>query len=177
MTEQPKAPQRSAGPRSWPWMILALLAVGGFMWWLAATSQQTAVEVVEEDVETESESEVVVALTLEELVEAIDGYLNQSVRVSEIEVAARLGDQLFWTTLDDGQPYLVKVGDSIAAEGFEISPGEKYEAEGMVIERNDAVLDAWEATGVITDEGQRMEAEFAMWYLDAAELLPIEADS
>src|SRR5690554_1569407 len=106
MTEQPTGPKRPAGPRSWPWMIVSLVVVGGFFAWLATSSQEVAVAVVE-DVEVDlDEVASMPPVSLEEVVEGIDDYLNRAVRVVDVEIVSLVGTQMFWTTLDNGMPIL-----------------------------------------------------------------------
>mgnify|MGYP001159193654 CR=1 FL=1 len=173
MTEQPTGPKRPAGPRNWPWMIVSLAVVVGFFAWLATSSQQAVVAVVE-DVDEVNLDEVasMPPVSLEEIVEQIDSYLNRAVRIVDVQVVSRLGTQMFWTTLDNGLPFLIK-----APEGTEITPQSVVEVIGVVYARDDTVLATWEASGVITDEGQRMEAEFATWYLDASEVRAADVEA
>jgi hypothetical protein len=48
-----------------------------------------------------------------------------------------------------------------------VEVGTPYTVVGTMYAMNDSVLNAWEASGAIADEGQRMQAEFATSFLEA----------
>jgi hypothetical protein len=169
-SEEPKAP----GSRTWLWMILSLVVVGGFLVWLGMASEPTAVPViVDEDEETESElAEGVVAVPKDSLAENKAAYQGQRIRVSEVEATASLGPAIFWGELGDRTnqvPMLVRL-DSAAAEGWQIREGGMYNITGAVERMTDSVAGDWETKGEFTGEGEAMQATFTDYFIQASEI-------
>lgn len=171
MTEQPKVSSRPAGPRSWPWMIVSVVAIVALFGWLGASGRELTVAVVDE-VDEAYEGGPAVAVTKAALAENLDAYMNDMIVVGDLEVVAPIGARLFWSALDNGVPFVVKYDEDAVIDGFIPETGTRVYVEGRVIEQSAEVLDEWEAAGVITDAGERMEAEFAAWFLDAVTVRP-----
>ena len=107
---------------TWLWMILALVVVGGFLAWLGAASEPTAVAIVEEEEEAPEEAvesgvEVVAKDTL-----AADKsrFAGQRIQVEQVELTTQLGDRIFWGELGDRQrqvPILVRIDSAAVRSG------------------------------------------------------------
>src|SRR5680860_768184 len=120
-TEEPEEPKSRGGSRTWLWMILSLVVVGGFLVWLGVASEPTAVPVFE-DVEEETEYELAegtVAVHKDSLAENKAAYLDQQIRVSDVEASSPLGPGIFWGELGDRTnqvPMLVRLDSAAATE-------------------------------------------------------------
>ncbi|HKJ93384.1 MAG TPA: hypothetical protein VJ957_09450, partial [Longimicrobiales bacterium] len=56
----------------------------------------------------------------------------------------------------------------LAADGVTMESGTRYNVSGRVVTMSDSVLDAWQQSGAIQNEGERMQAEFATAFLEAS---------
>lgn len=176
MTVKPNAGPKSAGQFTWLWMILAVVAIGGFFTWLAANSKPSSVVVVDEEEPALATSvENAVTVTLADLMDGIDQYRGQVVRVEGVQVVSMLGDRAFWTTFPNNTPFLIKIGDSLAEEGFSVQAGDVVTVVGQLSAMSESVLTAWEEQGVLQNANQRLEAEFATDFIDVVEAVRADA--
>jgi len=165
MTEKPKGQRKPAGQFAWLWMIVSLISVGGFLAWLGVKSEASTVAVVEETEDEAGDASTAEVVTLEQLQAGSEPYVGRMIRVEHVSVASRLGERAFWTMLPNGTPYLVKL-----AAGAGVEQGEVVTVVGRVAAMSDSVLAAWQQEGVLTDDGQRAEAEFATNFVDAVSI-------
>lgn len=166
MTEKPNARRTPAGQFNWLWMIISVLAVGGFMAWLAANSEPgSAMQVVEDE---DQLAEGGMAVTLADLAVGTDALMGQLIRIEDVRVASRLGGQAFWTTLPNNTPFLIRLNADVVGGGFAVQSGDVVTVTGRLNAMSDSVLAEWQQAGVLTDEGQRMEAEFAILFVEAS---------
>jgi hypothetical protein len=141
-------------------MIVAFLAMVGFLWWLGATSEGTEPVVMDEtpdDMASDTVGSQAVAVTPADLRQA-DQYMGQDVRIQG-GVADRIGDEMFFLDLPQS-PFLVKIpaGQTV--------PQGQVEVVGTVMERTDSALTAWVESGVVSAADQVI-VEFATHYIDA----------
>lgn len=165
-----RAQRRGAGGRyTWIWMIIAFLMIGGLMAWLAMSGEQSTVIVVEEE---DLGAAGAVAITTDDLVENASGLRGQVVSLAGIQVVSLVGPQAFWIQLPNQNPYLIKLGPELVASGVAVRSGEVVSVSGRIVAMTDSVLAAWQQEGAITDEGQRMEAEYVLGqtFLEAREI-------
>lgn len=150
-----------------PLMILSFVLIGGFMFWLSRTAEPTSVAVMEDG---DSDAPTGAGGTLVGWSEfGVDpqSYAGQTITLRPVSVASLLGQGAFWTQLPNETPFLIKLGETLIAEGLVIAPGDAGELTGMVHTMSDSVLNAWQEAGVFTEEVQRIEAEFATSFLEA----------
>lgn len=155
----------AASKLSLPLMILAFVAVIGFMYWLNITAQPTEVAVAEEGLE---DDETAVTVSLGDFQMNPESYEGQSIRLNGVQVSSRLGGQAFWTTLPNEQPYLIHFGTDLVTEEFSVTQGDVVNLMGTVMMMSPEVLDAWQAGGAFTNDVQRIEAEFATSFVEAS---------
>lgn len=165
---------RLGNQSSFIWAIAAVVLIGAFLAWLALVSEPTGVAVREAPAEDEE---------TQFTVNAADFGMNplahagEDVRLAAVTVVSRLGDQAFWVELPTQPhpvPYLIRL-DTAVARLFAVQSGQSYNVTGRVYPMSDSVLTAWQEQGVLTDDMQRMEAEFASTFLEAHRLLPAAA--
>lgn len=160
------------------WVVVAVLVIGGFLAWLTVTAEPS---VPPSAMEQEEEPEEAVGGPAE-LVSAADfagsaaGYNGRVVELSNVPVVQRMGAQIFWIELPGAQgatPYLVKLSDALVAAGVAL-PAEqtRVTVEGMVMQKSDSVLNAWEQAGVLESGGHRAQAEFGDTYIEARAVRP-----
>lgn len=162
--------RRGAAPSTTPiLMILAFIAMAGFLYWLSIAAGESSVQVVENgddttEVDTDDGATQVAMSTFRD---SPATYVGQRLRVTDVRVSSLLGrtGRLFWLQPDDN-PYLVH-RDSTVAPDREVRSGMRGTVTGTVHEMSDSVLDAWEADGAFTSESDRFVAEFAETYIEA----------
>ena len=147
---------------SLPLMIVAFLAVAGFVYWLSVTAQPTEMPVAEEE-------EPALELSFEVFQTRASEVVGERVRLPYVQVAANLGLQAFWFEFPDGNIYLARIGPELAETGFLVEEGDDVRITGVVHEMNDEVLNAWVNQGVIPTDARDMAA-FAQTYIEADEV-------
>ncbi len=89
-----------------------------------------------------------------------------------------LGPQAYWLDMPNDVPFLMKADSSLVSEGtFDMEVGTSYSVVGTMHAMTDSVLAAWEEQGALTEEGQRMQAEFATSFLEARRVVPTGGSS
>jgi hypothetical protein len=156
-----------ASQNTWLWMAVALVLIAGLMAWLVVQTRQLPVAVVETETEEDVAAAAVPAVTLAEFMNPRE-LVGREVRVENVPVASRLSDQIFWTELPNGVPYLIRLTPAAQAEAGTVASQTVLEmVVGQVHTMSDSVLTAWVVEGALQDEGQRVEASFATTYLEA----------
>lgn len=153
--------------------IVAIVAVGGLIYWLEITAVPTQREVVEEDTGDEPPVLDVPIVRIEAIREEPEGYQGIEVAVRNEEINSRLGEQGVWVGPDDN-PFLVKLNGPAASTAAEMEIGDRVHLRGFIYAMSDSVLDAWEEEGAISGEGERAVASFAEQFLDASEIEPAQ---
>lgn len=158
----------SAEKFSLPLMLLAVVLVGGFLYWLNSSAEPTEVEIVENTTDEGGMSTSAI-LDVEDFLANPEGQVDAVVEVTGARVASHLGQQAFWIGPDDA-PYLVKMGPRLVEQGTEVNVESMVNLVGTVFMMSDSVLTAWDSLGVFGNEGDRIVAEFATSFLEAYEI-------
>lgn len=167
MTQMPVERRSSSGRFTRVWMLAALVVMAAFMYWLAMTAEPSAPRVMEEVDDSGLAAGGAAVVPLDSVVATTALYAGRAVRLEGISVLANMGEQAFWTSGANNEPFLIRIGPSLVAEGFTVASGDMITLEGRVLMMSDSILAAWQQEGVITTEGQRMEAEFATGFVEA----------
>lgn len=157
-----------------PLMIVAFLGIAGFLYWLNVTAVGTTTAVVtapEEDLFTDAIP--IAASALESNALQFEGAL---LRVSDITVVSRVGDQAFWTLLPNDDQFFIKMGPELTGDSVPVTVSSGETASfvvGTLHIMDDSTLDAWEVQGAFenTPTG-RLEAEFADIFLELVHFEP-----
>lgn len=163
------APRRGAVALGTPLMILAFVVIGGFLYWLSLRSAaERALDVVENAPDT---SDVAIAQPIEpdQLQTDPTPLQGELVRLNGMEVASRLGEQGFWVTLPNQNPFLVSLSPEVVAEGVSPAQGETVDMVGTIFPMTDSVMTAWTSAGTIA-EGDVPVVQFATHFLEAAQV-------
>ena len=156
-----------------PLMILCFLAIGGFLYWLSVTAEPT--EVVVED---EPEDDVAVnVVAFADFSAGTSSYIGEEITLERISVSSLLGPQGAWTSLENGTPYLLRFMESALADSVEIVSGGSINVTGSVVAMSDSILDAWEAVGGFPQAGDRMQAEFALDFIEVTSVSDAQGGS
>lgn len=160
--------QKSKGADlTWVWAIAAIASIIGFMAWLFVNKPASTA------VMTEAAEEVVAATpaTLAAISNAPDHFGSDPVQVDQLNVAALLGQRVFWAMPEGASPVLVVVGPEVAdlswiAEGNTVSS-----VIGTVEAVTEPILDSLVSTGALLAEG-KSQAVFSQYYLAINEVTP-----
>ncbi len=166
-----KASRSGAANLGMPLMIVAFLAIFGFLYWLNLQGQALEAEkeaAIREAAAADSAESDLGAITIEASQIQMDAapYEGQMVRLDSLPVASGLGSQGFWLEMPNKNPFLVSISDAVRADSVTVSPGENVTVIGTIRAMSDSVLNAWSNAGTI-GEGDRLAAEFATHFLDA----------
>jgi hypothetical protein len=165
-------------------LLLAGVAVAlivGFLVWLALVSEPTTVAIEDARGGRGGEEQIEPGVTTvpgDEFGTQPLQYQGQQIRLTGVQVASRLGAQAFWVELPTQPqplPYLIRLDTTLVRQGFAVQSGQSYNVTGQVYAMTDSVLSAWEQQGVLQDEMQRMEAEFASSFLEVRRIMPAVA--
>lgn len=158
---------------TWAWGALALLLVAALIWWLAANTQTTDVQIAEGDGEAEEELLDATPVTIEEIAEEGPSLYGTRIIVPTATVTSRTGSEAFWVGGPEGQDLflLVRMDSTSVAGGFTVESGDILGITGRFGQMSDSVADAWLEEGTISP-AQRDEALFADRYLDAESIEP-----
>jgi hypothetical protein len=143
---------------SLPLMLLAFLAVGGFLFWLSITAKPTEVVIVEEDADRDSGASAV--LNVFDFLGDPGQYRGQLVEITGAMIVNRLGTQAFWIGTADA-PFLVKMAPALLDTEPTIMVDQVVTVVGTVHVLTDSVLSAWDALGTFPTETDRFLAEFS----------------
>jgi hypothetical protein len=166
-----KASRRGAANLGMPLMIVAFLAIVGFLYWLNLQAKADAASrAVHEDVPEETGPALSGTLVPgEDLQVDPSPYVGMTIKVEGLTVASGLGTQGFWLELPNKNPFLVSMSEAVKAEGISVGPGQRVSVSGTIYAMGDSVLNAWSTSGAI-GEGDRLAAEFATHFLEAQQV-------
>jgi hypothetical protein len=162
--------KKNGSDLTWVWAAAAVVAIVALMAWLLSTQDQgtTSAAPVESDT-----AETVVAAEAVELSAvggAPDQHVGRTLQISEVPVAAQLGDRGFWADVPGANPFLVILGPSVADVSW-LAPGASPAVVGTVQPVTEAELDAW-VQGSVLQPDARDQAAFATHYLLVSEATP-----
>ncbi|MEJ2678765.1 MAG: hypothetical protein P8174_06795 [Gemmatimonadota bacterium] len=148
--------------------------IAGFMTWLGVESKPTEVTVQTSDEGISPEEAGVPLIPLDTFSLHPEQYLGQRVRLQNVQAQSSLGKEAYWLDMPSQVPFLLKADSSLVASGdFTMETGTSYYVMGRVLAMDDSVLSAWEASGAIQGEGERMQAEFATDFIEASIVRPV----
>jgi hypothetical protein len=174
-SEAPRATKRRDSMNVVP-VVVALLAVGLFLGWLATRQPSETVAVAEPNAPNgavPAEAPTGPATTIEPAaLNQSEQLVGQVVEIPSINVQAALGPQMFWAELPGGQPYLVKLDETLVQQGIARPTSGRVRVVGQVQSITPAVLEDWMQRGVLTSADERLQAEFSSTYIQATRVVP-----
>lgn len=163
---------------AWLWMILALIMMAGFLTWLGVESKPTEVTVQTNDEGITPAEAAAPLIPLDTFSLHPEQYLGQTIRLPAVQAQSSLGKEAYWLDMPSQVPFLLKADSALVASGsFTMETGTSYYVMGRVLAMDDSVLSAWEASGAIQGEGERMQAEFATDFIEASIVRPVNGQS
>lgn len=124
-------------------MVLAVIAIGGFMYWLSVVSTPTVVAVAEEGPE-------VPIVTLADFASAPAMYTGIEIELDGVEIVDNVGSHLVYFALPGGGTgaYLVRLDPALMARGTVVLPGDRVNLIGTVGVVTPEMFDAWTQEGI-----------------------------
>ena len=141
-----------------PLMIVCFLAVAGFLYWLS-TYDTPEVEV---DQAVTGSEDGLNEVAFADFVLETQSYMGEEITLRLVDVNSTVGDRLFWTMLPGNNPYLMHISDEALADSVEVLGGLRVDFTGRVMALSDSILDVWMESGILTSEGDRLQALFAV---------------
>ena len=157
---------------TWIWAAIAVVIVGVFLGWLALTSEPSVIATVQEDTTANTTAaampagQVVAAADFER---GVQEYVGQDIRLENVTVTSKMGPEVLWIELPSGAPYLVKTDPATSSE---VPAQAVVTIVGRVLPKTDSVLNAWEQSGAIQNEGHRAQAEYGTSFIQASAVRP-----
>ncbi len=130
-------------------MVVAVLAVVGFMWWLdrkAGSLDNEVAPVLEEVVETPVELNTAVLASEPASAVGETGYLRS------VAVAQRLGRGAFALQLDSASTYPVLLSSDLIQMDEQVYGGDRVTLYGHVFTLNDSIRSVWVEQGAVDQE-------------------------
>ncbi len=152
-------------------MLLSVVVVGGFLYWLSATSEPTQVAVAEPDAAEYNE------VPFAQFSASPEAYRGQEVMLRAVPVVSPMGSQAFFTNLADAQntPFLLHLSAGLVADSVTVAVGDSVDVAGVVLAMSDSVVSAWELAGAIANDGERSLALFAEHFVEILSVDGVEA--
>jgi hypothetical protein len=149
-------------------MLAAFGVIGGFLFWLnAQAADYEATQLIEDEVPEEQVlMEGAIMVSADDVQLDASPFEGQLVTLAGLSVAGGLGTQGFWLEMPNRNPFLVAYNADLMAQGTMAAMGETITVTGTV-------LPVWSNSGTIT-EGDRLAAEFATHFMEAAQILVTE---
>lgn len=145
-------------------MILAFLAIGGFLYWLSIVSEPTEIVVPEEEI---AQAVSLAAFAQNQMVYSTD---NALIRVDGVQVQGLLGSDGFLFAFPDSSVYLVRLDPSMMAMGGPIEVGSQGSVTGHVKILTDSIASAWAADSIFAGDEEREAATASGTFLLATEV-------
>lgn len=180
MADEPKAGGTSGQTSrsfAWLWMVLAIITVGAFLAWLGLESEPTSVSVVEADTTAEMVEPGVTLVSKDTLAADKSRFDGREIQVANVAATGVLGPRIFWGELGDPSnqvPILIRM-DSATAASFTPQVGGYYTIVGIPFPMSDSLATAWLDAGELAGEGERLQAAFADYYIQARRVRPTPA--
>ena len=170
-----KASRRGAVDPGMVLMVVAFATMGGFIFWLSGQAAAERELAIVEDTVVVDEFASARSVSADDIRLDATPFEGQLIRLAAFDVDGTLGTQGFWLAVPNGNPFLVSMSAEVMAEGLAVGLESRVTVTGTVYAMNDSTLTAWTEAGGI-GEGDRIVAEFATYYLEAAQVVVHDGD-
>ena len=92
------------------------------------------------------------------------------IRINNLTAQSAVGTQAFFVDIDQPNPYLIRMGDRVAADGVLVPSGSRVSVVGQVYAMADSVADAWVAGGTLT-ENDKILATIGSSYMEIVDII------
>ncbi len=168
-----------------PLKLFAVLAIGGFLFWLYSNAEPTEIA-VDEEVEEPAADTFIDALLQNPMF-----FEDERIRLTGVTVGDRLGLNAFWASDPTGQQVnddvddpedaeeaqlLVRIPRQLVDEGVGVGEGQQALVTGFLHMMSDSVLDAWEADGVFDSDEDRERVAEEEYFVEADGVTSVDAE-
>lgn len=128
-------------------MVLAVAAMGGFLYWLyiQAQSVERTVTPVTQDTAASTEEGV----TLASLSSSPRAAIGKNAVLDSVEVGASLGRGVFTLAVADTMGYPVLLSRDMIQRGLTVYGGDRVTVGGRIYTLNDSIRQAWVGLGAV----------------------------
>lgn len=152
-------------------MIAAFAVFGGFLYWLTNQAEaERALDLLEDTASViVDEYADAIPIGANDITLDASPYAGQLVRLEPQLVASPVGQQGYMIELPAG-PFLISLSDELRAANLEIVPQQSViRVTGTVTEMTPEIAAGWQEAGRL-NEGERLVAEFAVYFIAAEEI-------
>ena len=151
-------------------MVAAFVVVGGFLAWLNVEAADTEVAVVEDA--SGGADALGGAPTVDVSVFGADpmAHADGVIRINNVEAQSAVGTQAFFVDIGQPIPYLIRMGDRVAADGVVVASGATVSVVGQVYAMSDSVADDWVANGTLTED-DKILATIGSSYMEIVDIV------
>jgi hypothetical protein len=172
----PQARRSDRGASSLIPVLVALLAVGGFLAWLATRQPTTESVAVTEPGNTAVDQQGTPTGTVTEPAalnqQGGRALVGQDIELQSVPVSSMMGPHFLWVELPGGSPYLLRLDQSVVNGATPVPTSGNVRVIGRVEMKDEAVISGWVQEGLLQDEAHRMQAEFGTTYIMARLVQP-----
>ena len=158
--------------RTWPLMTMAVILIGGLMYWLYAASSSIETAVFGPD--TTSLPRIAAA----DFAADPEAYSRNRILVTPVKVVTRLGRAALALDLPGRPGYPVILDRPVLESEFEVIAGDNLTVAGWVYALNDSILDVWSQRSLFDQENrQNLEGHTTFLLVDSVDFVIVEQTS
>lgn len=132
--------------------VVAVVLIGGFMYWLYMQSQSIESS-VEPSTQDSASAEAQQPVTLQQLTAEPDSAVGRRAVIDSIEIATGLGRGVFLIQVDSARTFPVLKNPTLIQEGDQLYGGDVVTVAGQVYSYTDSIAQTWVDRGAV-NEGQ-----------------------
>lgn len=129
--------------------VVAVVLIGGFMYWLYMQSQS-----IESSVEPSTQDNASTAqqpVTLQQLTAEPDSAVGRRAVIDSIEIATGLGRGVFLIQVDSARTFPVLKNPTLIQEGDQLYGGDVVTVAGQVYSYTDSIAQTWVDRGAVNE--------------------------
>ena len=128
-------------------MVVAVAAMGGFLYWVYQEAQtvESSLQATMQDTASATSD----ALTRSSLASDPAGAVGRSAALDSVEVALPLGRGVFTVSLNDTVTYPVLMDGQLLQRGATVYEGDRVTVEGQFYTLNDSIVEEWISRGAV----------------------------
>lgn len=158
--------------RTWPLMTVAVILIGGLMYWLYAASSSIETAVVGPDMTS------LPRIAAADFGADPEAYSRDRILVTPVKVVMRLGRAALALDLPGRPGYPVILDRPVLEAEFEVIAGDNLTVAGWVYALNDSILDVWSQRSLFDqDNRQNLEGYTTFLLVDSIDFVIVEETS
>jgi hypothetical protein len=156
-------------------MVASFVVIAGFLAWLNIQAAETEVAVVEDA--SGAEDSLGGAPVVDVAVFGPDpmAHTDGVIRINNLTAQSAVGTQAFFVDVGQPIPFLIRMGDRVAADGVLVPTGSTVSVVGQVYAMSDSVADGWVAAGTLAED-DRILATIGSSYMEIVDIVVMATD-